>query len=727
MSFRRLFLFAPLCLLYAVETQVWTHSTQADFEKGTLDKLSLRGDGRLFLAPVFQELHDASANYLWAVAEDSKGVVYAGGSGQDGKAPLIRIEPGKPGRKIAELEGLEIHAIAIDKQDRVYAATAPDGKVYRVTAAGAVETYYDPKAKYIWALVFGPGGELYVGTGGDGEIHKVTGPGAGSVFYKTEEAHARSLAMDPKGNLVAGTEPSGLVVRITPAGEGFVLHQTSKREVTAVAVDAKGAIYAAAVGNKSAGLLPAPPPPQPVPAPKPQAATGVVVTSAAPAQAQPARPPVSAASTVSGGSEIVMIEPDGYPRTVWTHPSDIVYALAIDAQGRPIAGSGNRGNLYRIESPVLATLLLSAKPTQITALTAARGGGILAATGNIGKVYRLGPALENEGTYEGPALDAGAFSYFGRADWRASLHGGSIAVATRSGNLETPQRNWSSWTPVGADGRSASPAARFVQYKVTLKRSAQGESPEFQSIDIAYLLKNAPPVVEMIESTPANYRFPPQTLTLTTSSNITLPALARTPKPARSSLTTSLSSSTTMNYAKGHIGARWLATDPNGDDLRSKLEIRGVNETQWKLLKDDLKDRNHSWDSAAFPDGEYVLRVTVTDAPDNPPAQALSATIESDPFLIDNTSPKIAGLAAARNGNRVEVKWSAEDERSKLVLGEYSVDGGDWLAAEPATRLSDARQLSYTLPLDLAPGEHTIAVRATDDFDNQTVEKTVLR
>ena len=46
----------------------------------------------------------------------------------------------------------------------------------------------------------------------------------------------------------------------------------------------------------------------------------------------------------------------------------------------------------------------------------------------------------------------------------------------------------------------------------------------------------------------------------------------------------------------------------------------------------------------------------------------------------------------------------------------------------PTTRLSDAPDLQYELVLDL-PGsaERTIAIRVTDEYDNQSVEKVVLR
>jgi hypothetical protein len=182
-----------------------------------------------------------------------------------------------------------------------------------------------------------------------------------------------------------------------------------------------------------------------------------------------------------------------------------------------------------------------------------------------------------------------------------------------------------------------------------------------------------------------------------------------------------------MQYGKGWIGARWSASDPNGDPLVSTVEIKGVHENEWKLLKDKVTDKYISWDSTAFPDGEYRLRVTASDAPGNPPAEALTARIESAPFWIDNTPPKITGLAAARNGNKIEVRWHAADAINNIERAEYSIDGGDWKVAAPVTKLSDSPELDYALTVDAGPGEHTIAVRVQDDYDNQAVEKTVAR
>ena len=178
-----------------------------------------------------------------------------------------------------------------------------------------------------------------------------------------------------------------------------------------------------------------------------------------------------------------------------------------------------------------------------------------------------------------------------------------------------------------------------------------------------------------------------------------------------------------MTYAKGSSGVRWAASDPNGDDLLYKVEIRGVQETEWKLLREKLKEKYLSWESTTFPDGEYIVRVTASDSPDNPPDQALTATIESEHFIIDNTPPKISGLTGTKSGSKATIRWKAADERSVIEKAEYSVNAGESIVVLPTTRLSDAPDLQYELVLDL-PGsaERTIAIRVTDEYDNQSVK-----
>jgi sugar lactone lactonase YvrE len=701
---------ATLCC--AGETRSWIQADYSDFQKGNLKNLSIRSDGRLSLAPRTLEIYDSSTAYLWALARDSKGNLYtAGGPG----AKLFRIPPNSKGEKIADFDALEIHAIAIDSKDRVYVATAPDGKIYRVSPNGKTEEFYDPKQKYIWSMLCDPAGNLYIATGEQGEVHRVTPDGKGEVFFKTDETHARSMALDHDGNLIVGTEPGGLVIRVSPKGEGFVLYQMSKREITALEIGPNNEIYAAALGSKSGPPVIVPPaaPAQPPGAPRPAGQASTVQTIA----------PV----TIPGGSDVYRLSAQQAPEKLWTGAQDLVYALALDANGHLLIGSGNKGNLYRVETRSLYSTLVSFPVAQVTALAPGKDGTLYAATGNVGKVFRVGPGIEPEGTIESDVFDTGGFSIWGRLAASGDLHGGAIALSARSGNLDRPQQNWSAWSsPVNGPegGPIAAPSARFVQWKAILK-GANNISPTLDEVETAYLRQNVPPSIDQIEITPTNYKFPDPVapLTLSSPATLNLPAIGSTSAPRINTSTAGSTITPTMSYSKGAIGVRWAASDENGDTLIYKVEIRGAKEQTWKLLRDKVRQNYSSFDSAAFADGEYRIRITASDSPSNTPENSLTTQEESDPFTIDNTPPQITKLAA-KGG---VVQWHVTDALSVLRKAEYSLDGGDWTVVDPVTKLSDSQALDYSLALrGLTPGEHTIAVRATDDYDNVAVEKLII-
>jgi hypothetical protein len=701
-------------LALGVETQFWVNNSRGDYEKATLKRLALRSDGRVMLAPAVKELFDPSVSYLWAAARDSKGTVYTGG-GNPGNtaAKLFAVNSQGQGRVVGEVPGLQIQAVAVDGRDQVFVATSPDGKVYKLGADGKAAVFYDPRAKYIWALAVSPAGDLYVGTGDRGEIHKVNPGGTGQVFFKADDEHIRSLAVAPGGDVIAGTEPSGLILRVNASG-GFVLHQSVKREITALAVAADGTIYAAGVGNKSAASAPAPPPvvlPPPAPAAAPGGMTVTVTARPVPAAAPPSATP----SSVSGGSELTRIAPDGFPSKLWADGTEVIYSICLDEHGKPILGTGNKGGVYRVDSELVSTKLLTLAPTQVTALVAAPKGSIVAVTGNIGKVYAIGPELEKDGTLESDVMDAGVFSEWGRVDAKLLANGGSVKWETRSGNVDRAQSNWSPWTPVGE--RVTSPPARFLQYRMTLTGVA-----ELENVELAYLPRNIAPLVEAIEVTPANYRFPVSVHGIASASTLSLPGMS-SPGGSSASAPSSDPGPVSLNFSKGSQGARWKAGDANGDKLTYTVEIRGRGERDWKLLQDHVTVRSLSWDSQTFPDGEYQLRVTASDAPSNVPAKALRHTLESDWFLIDNSAPRITDLRVQGS----TVSWTATDDASVLHKAEYSLNGADWVIVEPVGRLQDSRQLRYSLPVTKVAGKETVvAVRVTDYMDNVAVAKILV-
>jgi hypothetical protein len=137
-----------------------------------------------------------------------------------------------------------------------------------------------------------------------------------------------------------------------------------------------------------------------------------------------------------------------------------------------------------------------------------------------------------------------------------------------------------------------------------------------------------------------------------------------------------------------------------------------------------------------MPDGGYYLKIVASDAQSNPPEAALTAERESERFEIDNTPPLIEGLeatwaafraASTPARNQTLVKFIARDATTSIERAQYSVDGGDWILCAPATHISDAPEEHYELTIpDLPAGEHTIAVRAYDRFENIGSAKTVV-
>ena len=439
---RSLFLAALAGLLLmpanAVETETWRQSSYEEFEQGKRERVALRSDGLLTLSPEQKELLDSSADAVWALAADKKGNLYTVAAAPEGaKLRLYRIPAGGgKAESIAEFDGLACFALAVDAKDRVYAGVSPSAKIYRVSG-NELETFSQLPAAYVWALAFDSKQNLYAATGDKGVIYRLDGSGKASVFAETEETHVRSLLVDAKDEVYAGTAPNGLVLRISAAGEPFVIYQAAREEISALAKTAGGDLFLAAVGSKRTGAprLPAAPAQTVLPQPAPAAPANQAPTSPGnQSAARPATPSTPVRPAVAGGADIIRIGPDGFPEAVWESERDIVYALAADPAGRVIAGTGNNGNLVRLEANRLYTYLLQAQAEQITAVLPLASGALVYATANIGKVHQAGPALAADGFIESDVFDSEFFARWGRVTAEGAAHGDAIQIKVRSGN-----------------------------------------------------------------------------------------------------------------------------------------------------------------------------------------------------------------------------------------------------------------------------------------------------
>jgi outer membrane protein assembly factor BamB len=740
-------------LAFAEHTRRWKQSTYEEFLKGTAKGVAVRSDGHFELAPKFTLVADADASYLWSLKTDAAGVLYAAGGSP---AKVFRFEgSGKP-KTAFESTDLIAQSIAFDAKGTLYVGTSPDGKVYKVSANGEKTVFFDPKTKYIWDLAFGADGTLYVATGDKGQLFAVSPDGKGEVFYTSDEAHIKVLAFDSKGSLLAGTEPNGRIFRVGKgnekgskkkagqerAAEGFVIYETAKKEVTSIVLAADGSIYVSAIGEKQKAGQPGT-----TVITTPQGATTVTNVQAA-QPPQGGTPFVAFPAAIS--SSIYRITAEGSPEELWTSRDEVVYALGLNADGRLLAGTGNNGSLLAIDGRGVHAQLAKSGSSQITGIARSSGGKMYLCTANPGKVFSLGPEFEAEGSFESQPFDAKLFSQWGRIEWWGPAAGGGqarnakeskeprVEFYARSGNTEDPGKEWSEWFGPYAlpNTQVEAPAARFLQWKAVIHDGRPGDGIDW--VSVAYLPRNVAPVIDGIAVQEPGVRAQAVVGMGGAPANVGLrPPATQAPSPIAAAMSTTTAPKFELQPQgvpqKGYQSVLWSAHDDNDDELRFSVYFRAENQHDWLLLKENLDQKFYSWDTTTMPDGAYYLKIVASDAPSNPPSLGLKTERESERFEVDNTPPMIEKLeasAAGMNADRshsvsYDISFTANHPTMSIEKAQYSVDGGEWILLAPTSGITDNKTEKYTFTVNgLMPGEHTVAVRAYDRFENVGAGKT---
>jgi hypothetical protein len=730
-------------------TQAWEMSSYGDFVRGRFDGISLSREGRLSLAPKMETVFTSDQPVIWSVAEAPDGTLYAG-TGHRGR--VYRIDRTGKGSLLWTAEQPEIFAVAVDRSGAVYAGTSPDGKVYRIEDGKATE-YFAPGTRYIWSLAAGPDGALYVGTGDQGKVFRVTGAGRGELYYDTGQSHITGLAVDSEGRVLAGTEPNGILYRISAKDKAFVLYDASLPEIRAIVPMPDGTVYAAALGGSVAKRAQS----------AAQAAQGMAGGSGAttatttitveaqntgpgeikppePAKPQPQSPaPVSAPQVSTQFTPVVdaigveksavyRINPDNTVETLWSSKEENVYdLLALEKQ--ILFSTDDNGRIYGLAPDRRVTLVAQTNEGETTRLLPS-DHSVLAATSNMGRIYRLGETPGAGGSYEAPVHDSGTASRWGSLNWRADVPAGcSVRFRTRSGNSAKPDRTWSDWSEPLADAsgsRIASPNARYIQWKAEL--AGTGGTPLLDSVTLAYLPQNSPPVVKSINvitqsvaasqtaRQAANSYSAPYSVTVSDTGDVNTAAPAGT------------QTQTLPRAALQQITVTWQAEDPDGDRLVYAAYFRGEGETQWKLLRGDTHENSVTFDADALADGKYFFRVVASDREANPPATAREGQLVSAPVMIDNTPPVVSIGVVRHSGGAAHIEFEAADAASALRRCEYSLDAASWVPVAAADGVIDSLREKFVLDLTgLAPGEHLLVIRAADSANNTGTTKVILK
>lgn len=696
--------------LFAVAPQFWRTASPDEMLSGEVEGFVITARGRLQPGPQVTKLAAVEDPFVLSQTTDGRGARFLG-TGNAGK--VYRLD-GTTLRLLYTAPEPEIYSLAYTGGN-LYVGSSPNGKIYRVNpSSGEATVFFDPQEAYIWDMLVLGDGSLAVATGVEGKLYRVTSAGAGRVWYDAPETHLRSLASAGPGRVLAGGSGEGRIYEITESG-GRALYDSQYSEISSIHYDASsGAAWAAGVSNS----LPTSAPPRQEPAQR--GTTGGSGSGSEGTQESGERAtvtisfeetaPATGGGTATGiGAEIYRIDRDGFVEPVRKFEREIVYALTGKSDGTVYLATGPLGRVYEYRSGEFA--LVAGLPEKQVVSFNNDGNSIFATTTNSGAVYRIDPSRSAASEFRSNVKDMARFSNFGHFRLEGTgLTPGAVGVSFRSGNTSAPDDTWSQWSaPINStSGQVNAPPARYLQWKLTSQNPPAGLAVD--SMTIAFVNRNVAPVIESLSVADPGVVF-------ITGNYPAAPQVVEATNPDEYGIFTSLEEPVDRSvpgkryFRRGYRTITWKASDANGDPLRYSVTFRRAGSSQWLRLRENIEETQLNFDTSQLPDGRYEVRLVVSDVRGNPESP-LTDTREGVEMLVDNTAPVIA---TERSGEGIRVRIT--DALSPIGRVEYAIDADKWIPLIPQDGIADSREEVFVIPAE-AVRNRFVVVRALDSFFN---------
>ncbi len=619
---------------------------------------SVVGDPNKAAAAPFRNEH------VFALAFDAGGRLLAGLSGN--AAQLIRFDK-EPKLLFQSQADRYIYAIAVDREETLYLATGPRGRIYRLPPFGGdAEVVYESRDKNILCLAFASDGSLLAGTDTRGLVYQIdVGAKTARVLYDSKQMEITALATDPQGNLyLAASSVAAVAGQIDSAAQA--LSKSPGRP------DAK-----AASGSVSGGRS--------------------LTTANTPEEEKPSRPatppPPPPPTGPKSASSIWRITPDGFVTELFS--DKVLFYALLWKDEKLLAATGNQGRLFGIvpDSEQRSILYQNNQSAQITALSPC-GSQLLLALSNPPQVIGLSAEPARRGIYTSDLIDAGQPARWGKLQIDAHIpSGASILFSARSGNVDDPNdptfSPWQGEKELTMPQDLNCPPARYLQYRLIFDRGTSAAGPVLREAAIASSVPNLPPRVQAVQILPVKDKQKPSVF---------------------------------------QISAR--AIDENNDTLVYHFDFRRQDRQTWIPLQKDSEKPMIEWDTRTVEDGRYEIRVTADDKRSNSPNQALTGSRISDIFVVDNTPPAIEDVLLEVQGKSLRLRFSAVDAYSAIGPVQFTVNSkDDWIGLLPEDLVADTTEEWFTLQMDdMKDGDYVLALAVSDARGNtryQTFDFTI--
>jgi hypothetical protein len=709
---RTLWLFA-LCAWWfcgeparAAKVKVWHHHNAGHHDKAQLKHAVVSSEGALRLSRELKLLAGLDATHVWDVLEDKSGNLFVA-TGNEGK--LFKVSADGAVSLVYASSDSQILCLALAPDGTVYAGTGPNGLIVAVPPLGKARIVAEDLDSYVWSIALDSAGKTtYAGTGSRGRIYQVTPEGQTSVFYATKQEHILCLAMGPNNTLYAGTDKGGLVYRIDAHGKGFVLYQAPQGEVRSLLVTADGGVYAGTSMPTRRRLA--------------TASTASESSNTMPLRGNPILPATHKGSDDDGGDK-----KPGRAQAAATRTGSASGGSEESSTAAASAGSApgtGENSVYRIGADGTVRELFRDKTLVLSMLR--QRGAVLVGTGMQGQLFEIDEATKER--CEIARLDHGQIHTLCRR------RDGSIVIGTGDpGKLYVLQDRFAGKGTVISEvldakiiskwgaltWKAATPAGTAVTVAVRTGNVAEPDETwsdwSAEQKDCEHGRIAAPPA-----------RFLQYRATLTTGQRTVSPALygvalryqTTNQAPEITSVEVpDLDAANQENPKK--LKLRWTAVDPNEDELAYHLYIRKEGWKHWVQLEENLDKKEYVWDTSTAPTGVYQVKVVASDHRDNADGDALTAERISAPFPVAHVPPAVSVKVAGVEGDRAVIEATATDPLVRLTEASFAVNGKRWVNVFPTDGLFDSKTEEFRFKTEaLRPGTYVLVLRVRDAAGN---------
>jgi hypothetical protein len=379
---------------HAVGTRRFELQRGKDFQGGDLKGVAIDSAGRVHAGLNLGAVPLGDAQSVWSALPRPDGSLLLG-TGNEGKLLELR---GTTVKVLAETKALVVTSLVQGWNGDVFLGTLPSGEVQRWSGGKLSTLVKLPGAEHVWALAFDDTAQaLYAATGPEGKLFRIDKAGRAQVYFDAEEQHLMSLALSPRrnGNVVAyaGASDKAKLYEIRAPGRASVLYDFGRTEVRAIVVNPRGEIFAIANDIKGGSV------------PSRDDDGG---------DSGPSSP-----QKTTGKGVLYRFSSDGSPEQLLEDSDEHFTSLALGTNGQPFVGTGVNGRIYTVDESHNDVLMADTEERQATVLSIA-GKQQFVSTSDPAVLHPLRGVGGTDAVWTSKPLDAGLRAHFGVLSWTAS-------------------------------------------------------------------------------------------------------------------------------------------------------------------------------------------------------------------------------------------------------------------------------------------------------------------